>query len=105
MRLISTHYLGALGGKATDFYWIAASSLNAGSQSIVPAVGLFNGPEWSYLMMEPAWERTDYRPGVKPKVTLRSAAPGTYYPSDPARECDRLWRKYRIKPGQRRHQR
>jgi len=49
------------------------------------------------LVMEPAQERTYYRPGVKLKVKLLSDPPGSYYPYDPAKESERLKRKYRIK--------
>jgi hypothetical protein len=85
---------------APHFYWTTASELNAGSQHILPAAGPFDGPGWSYLVMEPGQERTYYRPGVKLKVKLLPDPPGSYYPYDPVKESERLKRKYRIKPGQ-----
>jgi hypothetical protein len=83
----------------TRFYPTAAPALTAGGQSILPAAGLFDGPQWSYLMMEPAQERIYYRPGVKLKVKLLPDPPGSYYPYDPAKESERLKRKYGITPG------
>jgi hypothetical protein len=49
--------------------------------------------------MEPAQERAYYRPGVKLKVKLLPDFPGSYYPYDPAKESERLKRKYGIKPA------
>ena len=83
----------------TRFYWTASPYLSAGGQNILPAAGLFDGAEWSYLMMEPAQERIYYRPGVKLKAKLLPDPPGSYYPYNPAKESERLKRKYRIKPG------
>jgi hypothetical protein len=85
----------------TLFYWTAASNLGPGGQNILPAAGLADWTERSYLVMEPTQERTYYRPGVKLKVKLLPDPPGSYYPYDPAKESDWLKRKYRIKPGKR----
>ena len=83
------------------YYWTTSPHLSTGGQTTLPAIGLFSGVEWSYQMMEPAGERTYYRPGVKLKVKLLPDPPGSYYPSDPAMESERLKRKYRIKSGKR----
>jgi hypothetical protein len=47
--------------------------------------------------MEPAERRIYYRPGVKLKAKLLPDPPGSYYPYDPAKESERLKRKYGIK--------
>jgi hypothetical protein len=84
---------------APRFYWTTASELNAGGQNILPAVGLFDGPEWSYRVMEPAQTRIYYRPGARLKVKLLPDPPGSYYPYDPAKVSERLKRKYRMNSG------
>jgi hypothetical protein len=83
----------------TLFDWTASPYLGPGGQYLLPAAGLADWTERSYLVMEPAQERTYYRPGVKLKVKLLPDPPGSYYPYDPAKESERLKRKYRIKPG------
>lgn len=45
--------------------------------------------------------RLYYRPGVKLRIRLLPDSPGSYDPYDPAKESERLKRKYRIKPGRR----
>jgi hypothetical protein len=83
----------------TRFYWTAGPHLSTGGQPILPAAGLSDEAEWSYLVMEPAEEHVYYRPGVKLKVKLLPDPPGSYGTYDPAKESERLKRKYRIKPG------
>lgn len=81
---------------STHFYWTASPYLSAGGQNTLPAMGLADWTERSYLAMEPAQKRTFYRPGVKLKVKLLPDPPGSYYPYDPAQASERLKRKYRI---------
>jgi hypothetical protein len=85
----------------THFYQTASPYLGPGGQTLFPAAGLIDWSEWSYLVVEPAQQRTYYRPGVKLKVKLLPDPPGSYYPYDPAKESDRLKRKYGIKPAKR----
>ena len=81
-------------------YWTTTPYLGPGGQPLVPAEGLFEGVEWSYLVMEPAQTRAYCRPGVRLKIKLLPDPPGSYYPYDPAKVIERLKRKYRIKLGQ-----
>jgi len=83
---------------SSHYYWTASPFLSAGAQTAIPAPELIGDTEQSYLMMVPAQEGIFYRPGVKLKVRLLSDPPGSYYPYDPAKENERLKRKYRIKP-------
>jgi hypothetical protein len=81
------------------FYWTTAAGLDAAGQNPPSVAALLDWTEGSYLVMEPAQERTYYRPGVGLKVKLLPDPPGAYYPDDPAQVIQRLERKYRIKVG------
>jgi hypothetical protein len=82
----------------SQYYWTSAPEATAGARPAVPAAGMFDGPDWSYLMFEPAQEGAYYRPGVKLTIKLLPDPPGSYYPYYPSAESERLRRKYRIKP-------
>ncbi len=82
-----------------QYYWTASPFLSAGGQTIPSAPEFIDGTEGSYLMVTPLEERGYYRPGVKLKVKLLPDPPGSYYPYDPAKESERLKRKYGIKLG------
>jgi len=79
-------------------YWTVSPYPSDAGQTILPAGGPTGRTEWRYLAMEPAEQRKYYRPGVKLKVQLLPNPPRNYYPYDPAKESERLKRKYRIKP-------
>jgi hypothetical protein len=83
----------------TQFYWAAYPYFSPGGQTLPFALEFIGQPQRSYLMMAPSEKRTYYRPGVKLKVKLLPDPPGSYYPYDPAKESERLKRKYGIKPG------
>jgi hypothetical protein len=82
----------------TQYYWTASPYLSAGGQTIPFAPEFMGETDRSYLMVEPAEKRIYYRPGVKLKVKLLPDPPGSYYPYDPAKESERLKRKYRTRP-------
>jgi hypothetical protein len=83
----------------TRFYRTGSPFLSTGGQTTPPPLGLLSELGGSYLLAEPAEKGVYYRPGVKLKVKLLLDPPGSYYPYDPARESERLKRKYRITPG------
>ena len=85
----------------THYYWTASPYLSTGGETIPSAPEFINGTERRYLMMDPAGERIYYRPGVKLKVKLLPDPAGGDYSYAPAKESERLKRKYRIKAGKR----
>lgn len=79
------------------YFYDTASPYPAGSnQSMVGGAGLDHLGEWNYRVTEWSRKQVYYQPAVRLKVKLLPDPPGAHYPYEPAKEIERLKRKYKL---------